>query len=202
MRWCVRPPRRWGKIDIMVNNAGVGKGGPVSALPDQSQSSRKGRSSRDLSKAMSDGTWHQVMDTNLSSVFYCCRAVAPQMLERRYGKIINVASTSAVLAGAYGAPYATSKAGMKMLTKVLANEWAQYSITVNGIGPGWFITEMTQVGFDDPDTHRQRVEALPLKRLTDLRDLGLLAVYLASPASDWMTGQMIFLDGGETAIYN
>ena len=146
--------------------------------------------------------WSRVVDTNLSGPFYACRSVGPQMMERRYGKVINIASTNAVMAYPYGAPYQTSKAGLKMLTKVLAMEWAQFSINVNAILPGWFITEMTRAGFDNPEIRRQRVEGLPLKRLTSNRDLGLLALYLASPASDWMTGQAIALDGGETALYN
>ena len=124
------------------------------------------------------------------------------MLERRYGKIINIASTNAVMAYPYGAPYQTSKAGLKMFTKVLAMEWAAFNITVNAILPGWFVTEMTRSGFDNPEVHHHRVEGLPMKRLTSNRDLGLLALYLASPASDWMTGQAIALDGGETALYN
>ena len=89
-----------------------------------------------------------------------------------------------------------------MLTKVLAGEWAPYNIKVNGIGPGWFITDMTRALFEDQEFHERTLAETPLGRLTDVRDLGLLAVYLASPASDWMTGQMVYLDGGETAIFN
>ncbi len=187
-----------GRVDILVNNAGIGKGGPVVGDPDSSETDAP----PETQDVMSDGTWHEVLETNLSSAFYCCRAVAPQMLERRRGKVINVSSTTAILAYADGAAYQVSKAGMKMLTKVLANEWAKYNVNVNAIGPGWFLTDMTQTGFDDPDWYEQTVSSLPLGRLTDLRDLGLLAVYLASPASDWMTGQILFLDGGETALYN
>ena len=84
----------------------------------------------------------------------------------------------------------------------MASEWASYNINVNGIGPGWFITEMTREGFENPEIHARRVGQVPMGRLTDLRDLGMLAVYLASPASNWMTGQMLYLDGGESAVHN
>ena len=156
----------------------------------------------DYGIGLSNEVWDTVMNTNLSSVFYACRAVGPQMMAVRQGKVINIASTNAVMAYPFGAPYQTSKAGMKMLTKVLSMEWAAYNINVNCILPGWFITEMTRTGFDDPEIHQRRVNGLPLGRLTDTRDLGLLAVYLSSPASDWMTGQCIALDGGETAMFN
>jgi NAD(P)-dependent dehydrogenase (short-subunit alcohol dehydrogenase family) len=133
---------------------------------------------------------------------YVCRAVAPQMLERRSGKIINIASTNSILAYPNGSAYQVSKAGMKMLTKVLAGEWGRYNINVNAIGPGWFMTEMTEDSLNVPGNYQDAVSNIPLGRLTNLRDLGLLAVYLASPASDWMTGQIIYLDGGETALYS
>ena len=187
-----------GRIDILVNAAGVSKGGPVVPLPDPPSSKIRW----DFKVGMSDETWHEVIQTTLSSAFYCCRAIAPQMLERRQGKIINISSNNDIMAYPYGAAYYSSKAALKMLTKVLASEWARYNINVNGIGPGWFITDMTRAGFDDPEIYERRVGQVPLKRLTDLRDLGLLATYLASPASDWMTGQIIYLDGGESAVHN
>ena len=151
---------------------------------------------------MDDDTWHEVLNINLSGTMYVCRAVAPQMLERRSGKIINISSTNAKIAFPNGSAYQVSKAGVNILTKVLASEWGQYNINVNAIGPGWFITEMTEERFNEIEWADRLVAELPLRRLTSLRDLGLLAVYLASPASDWMTGQIIYLDGGETAMYN
>ncbi len=183
------------RIDILVNNAGISGGGPLVPLPD-------GEANSQTSRRLADDTWHRVIDTNLSSCMYVNRAVAPQMLERRSGKIINISSTSAILAEPYGSAYQVSKAGMKMLTKTLANEWGQFNINVNAIGPGWFVTEMTEDGLNVPGKYQEAVSNIPLGRLTNLRDLGLLAVYLASPASDWMTGQIIYLDGGETAIYS
>ena len=131
------------RIDILVNNAGISGGGPLVPLPD-------GGANSQTSRRLADDTWHRVIDTNLSSCMYVNRAVAPQMLERRSGKIINISSTSAILAEPYGSAYQVSKAGMKMLTKTLANEWGQFNINVNAIGPGWFVTEMTEDGLDAP----------------------------------------------------
>jgi NAD(P)-dependent dehydrogenase (short-subunit alcohol dehydrogenase family) len=193
-----------GGIDVLVNNAGRGDGGPVAALAEQPgpETGVGYVNPAENTPSLSDDIWQKTIETNLSGPFYTCRAVASQMMERRYGKVINIASTNAVMAYPYGAPYQTSKAGLKMFTKVLAMEWAQFNINVNCIMPGWFITEMTRRGFENQQW-REKIEAgLPLKRLTKNRDLGLLALYLASPASDWMTGQAIALDGGETALHN
>ncbi len=188
-----------GRVDILINNAGYEVIGvtvplPGPSLPDFIVGESKVR--------MSDENWHKIVNTNLSGPFYTCRAVAPQMMERRNGKIINIASNNSVLAEPYGAPYASSKAALKMLTRVLANEWGPYNVNVNCIAPGTFITEMMPKDYQDPEKHQEMVEGIPLKRLTDIRDLGLLALYLACPASDWMTGQFMNLDGGEMAIYN
>jgi NAD(P)-dependent dehydrogenase (short-subunit alcohol dehydrogenase family) len=193
-----------GGIDILINNAGRADDGPVAALPEQPgpETSTGYINPAEGAPSMADETWQKTMETNLNGPFYTCRAVAPQMMERRYGKVINIASTNAVMAYPYAAPYQTSKAGLKMFTKVMAMEWAQFNINVNCILPGWFVTEMTRGVFDHPEWRKRIEEGLPLKRVTANRDLGLLALYLASPASDWMTGQAIALDGGETALHN
>ena len=170
-----------GRIDILVNNAGVSGKSPLTSFDND--------------------VWRQIIETNLSGPFYCCRAVASQMLERRSGRIINISSNYATMATVEGAAYNSSKAALNMLTKVLALEWAPYNVGVNAIGPGWFETEMSKASLETPK-QRARVEnIIPMGRLTSLRDLGLLAVYLASPASNWMTGQVIYLDGGETAAF-
>ena len=167
-----------GKIDILVNNAGISGKSPLISLD--------------------TNAWHQIIETNLSGPLYCCRAVAPQMLERRSGRIINISSTSGAMPSADGAAYNTSKAALNMLTKVLSLEWAPYNVGVNAIGPGWFKTEMSKASLATPDQRAKVESKIPLGRLTDLRDLGLLAVFLASAASQWMTGQVIYLDGGQT----
>ena len=187
-----------GKIDILVNNAGQAAVGPTSPLPEAPKEDPHWHWGYD--ERMSDDLFHRILETNLGGVLYCCRAVGEHMMRRRSGKVINVASTSAQLAYPFEAAYASSKAAVHMLTKVLALEWGPYSVNVNGISPGWFSTEMTQRVFENPNILDKAKASLPLGRFTDVRDLGLLAVYLASPASDWMTGQVIVLDGGETAI--
>lgn len=170
-----------GRIDILVNNAGIWGTSSVASF--------------------SNDTWQRTIETNLSGPFYCCRAVASQMLERRSGRIINVSSTAGSMAAIGGAAYTSSKAALNMLTKVLALEWAPYNVGVNSIGPGWFETGMTKTSLETPEKRAEVESIIPMRRLTSLRDLGLLAVYLASPASNWMTGQVIHLDGGETAAF-
>ena len=184
-----------GRVDILVNNAGVGELAPVAHLPTPLDR-------REIfAEETSDEMWRRVIEVNLTSAFYCCRAVAPQMLKRRSGKVINVSSTDSIMAYPGGAAYNASKAAMNALTRTLAVEWAPYNINVNGIGPGWFITDMTREGFEDPEIRKYRLSDVPLGRLTDVQDLGSLAVYLASPAADWMTGQIIYLDGGESSSH-
>ena len=170
-----------GKIDILVNVAGI-----------------SGSASLD---SFTDDSWNNIIETNLTGPFYCCRAVARQMLKHRSGRIINVSSTSGAKATVGGSAYNASKAGLNMLTKVLATEFAPYNVCVNGIGPGWFETDMTKSSLKTSEQRSHVESIIPMGRLTDLRDLGLLAVYLGSPASSWMTGQVIYLDGGETAAF-
>lgn len=188
-----------GSIDILVNNAGQVAVGPLAPLPDPKKD-YEGIFHWPHDHGMSDEVLRNIMSINLDGSIYMCRAVAPQMIERGNGKIINITSTSSTLALAYESAYAPSKAALQMLTKVLALEWSPYGINVNAISPGWFKTEMTERIFKTPEVAQSKIETIPLKRLTDARDLGLLAVYLASPASDWMTGQVIGLDGGESAV--
>ena len=170
-----------GQIHILINNAGISGGKSLASLDND--------------------TWTGILDTNLSGPFYCCRAVAPQMIERRSGRIINVSSNYGTIAAADGAAYNSSKAALNMLTKVLALEMAPFNVGVNAIGPGWFETDMSKESLETPEQRAAVEKNIPMGRLTSLRDLGLLAVYLASPASNWMTGQVIYLDGGETAAF-
>ena len=196
-----------GRVDILVNNAGGGGGsGPIVPLPDPPDRPALGYGNpRDHTVAMTEEQWQRGLDQNLNSSFYCCRAVGPQMLERRSGKVINISSTNSVLAYPYSVAYHAAKAGMKMFTKVLANEWAGYNINVNCIAPGWFLTGLTNGAFESPERAEwaeSQIKFLPLGFIAPNRDCGILALYLASEASQYMTGQMINLDGGETAFYN
>ena len=194
-----------GRIDVLVNNVGSGGGTfAVAPLPDPPERPPLGYTNpRDITVGMSDEFWHGVLNRNMGSTFYCCRAVVPAMLERRSGKVINIGSTNGTMAYPYGAAYQSAKAGLKMMTKVMAAEWGRYNVNVNVIQPGFFVTEATRRLFETPeyaDWANEQLAWLPMRRLADTRDLGLLALYLACSASDWMTGQVISLDGGETAI--
>ena len=188
---------RLGPVDILVNNAGSHIGVPLVALPGRELGPP--RVSRTADRPLTDEEWDAVFATNTSSAMYGCRAVAPGMLERGYGKIINISSNNAHQAFEYEAAYNSSKAALNMLTRVLALEWAPHGIRVNAIGPGEFETSMNDLGGDDPQERERMMARIPMGVPGNLRDLGLLAVYLASPASDYMTGQIIYLDGGQTA---
>ncbi len=188
---------RLGPVDILVNNAGAHFGVPLVPLPGRELGPP--RVSRTADHPLTDEEWDVVFATNTSAVMYGCRAVAPGMLERGYGKIINTSSNNAHQAFEYEAAYNSSKAALNMLTRVLALEWARHGIRVNAIGPGEFETTMNDLGGDDPDERARMMARIPMGVPGSLRDLGLLAVYLASPASDYMTGQVIYLDGGQTA---
>ena len=186
-----------GKIDILVNNAGIGLGGAAVAPMPGSTDSELGLNT---SRIITPEIWDNLVRTNLTSAFYCCNAVGPQMMERRYGKVINIISSNATRAYPLTGPYNAAKAGLRMFTKVLALEWAPYNINVNAIGPGAIRTEMTKHRHDDPVIREKLLNIIPMRKFTTPRHVGLLALYLASPASDWMTGQNIYFDGGETAM--
>jgi 2-deoxy-D-gluconate 3-dehydrogenase len=181
-----------GKVDILVNQAGGAGGGSIVPLPGYKGFLGSGESPSPLSEQ----AWHHCMDTNLTSVFLCCRAVGPFMIEQKSGKIINVASMAAAKGFANLVPYTVSKAGVAMFTRSLALEWARYNINVNGIGPGYIPTSFTAPMLHDPKRREKLLSSVPLRRFGEPREIALLAVYLASPASDYMTGQTIYIDGG------
>jgi NAD(P)-dependent dehydrogenase (short-subunit alcohol dehydrogenase family) len=183
---------QFGKVDVLVNQAGTGGGGPLVPLP----SYRGFWAREEVTKALSEEAWHQCMNTNLTSIFLCCRAVGPFMISQRKGKIINVASYVAAKGLPYLIPYTVSKAAVTMFTRSLALEWARYNINVNGIGPGYVPTSFTAGMLDEPKRKEALLRSVPLGRLAEPREIGLLAVYLASPASDYITGQTVYIDGG------
>ena len=166
-----------GAIDILVNNAGVQRRGPLESID--------------------EATWRLVIDTNLTGVFLMTRAVVPAMIERRAGKIINIASVASVLARKTTAPYAAAKGGLMMLTRAMATEWAGYNIQVNAIAPGWFPTQMSQVVIE---SHKDEfLKRIPLGRFGGNHDLKGAALFLASDASAYVTGHILVVDGGQTA---
>lgn len=178
----------FGQIDVLVNTLGDAIRRPLVPGPDSPAEA----------KAMTDDEWQFIMDVNLTQCFLGCRAVGPHFIERGNGKVVNISSFAA-RAGAPGMlAYSTAKAGLTRLTQTLALEWAPYGINVNCIAPG---------SFPDPDmTDETRMEAsreraratVPLGRYGDIREVGLLALYLASDASNFMTGETLHLDGGFT----
>jgi len=119
------------------------------------------------------------------------------MLKRKRGKIINISSGSTDLAQTYFSSYCVSKAGLSMFTRCLATEWAPFGICVNAIGPGDILTEMTAPVLADPEMKKYILEAIPMGRLGEPREIALLMVYLASQASEYVTGQTLHIDGGQ-----
>jgi gluconate 5-dehydrogenase len=169
----------WGPIDILVNNAGMQRRGPLEQF-DEAQ-------------------WHELMETNVSSVFLLGQAVARHMIRRRRGKIINICSVQSELGRPNIAPYTASKGAVKMLTKGMAIDWGQYNIQVNGLGPGYFKTELTQALVEDAEFTRWLLGRTPSRRWGELQDLVGAAVFLASSASDFVNGHILYVDGGVTA---
>ncbi len=168
-----------GAIDILVNNAGMQHRGPFAEFPLDA--------------------WHKITTTNIDSVFLVGRAVAQRMIVRRAGKIINVCSVQSELGRPGIAPYAATKGAVKMLTKGMAIDLGKYGIQVNGLGPGYFKTELTQSLVDDAAFTAWLSNRTPAGRWGDVHELGGAAVFLASDASSFVTGHVLYVDGGITA---
>lgn len=168
--------KKFGNIDILVNNAGVQLGKPV--------------------LESSEEDWHRVMDINLTSAFLCSRFAGEYMVKRGKGKIINVSSTAGITAATNQSAYSASKAGLILLTKSLALEWARYNINVNAIAPGYLRTAFSASALDDEKVASTLLRQIPLRRFGNPSDIVPLVLYLASPASDYMTGETILIDGG------
>jgi gluconate 5-dehydrogenase len=169
------------RIDILVNNAGIQLRKPLVDL------------------ALTE--WQKVIDTNLTSAFLVGREAARRMIARgNGGKIINIGSLTSEVARATVAPYTTAKGGIKLLTKAMTAEWAEQGITVNAIGPGYIMTEMTQTLVDTPSFDNWVKQRTPARRWGSPADLAGTVVYLASPASDFVNGQIIYVDGGMLSV--
>jgi gluconate 5-dehydrogenase len=168
-----------GAIDILVNNAGLQRRGAFHEfLP---------------------ADWQAVMRTNVDSMFYVGQAVAKRMVPRGRGRIINICSVQSELGRPGIAPYAASKGAVKMLTKGMAIDLGPHGITVNGIGPGYFKTELTQKLVDDPAFSAWLINRTPSRRWGDVEDLAPAAVFLASDAGRFVNGHILYVDGGVTA---
>jgi gluconate 5-dehydrogenase len=167
-------------IDILVNNAGIQFRRPMVDL------------------ATHD--WRRVIETNLTSAFVIGREAARRMILRGRGKIINIGSLTSELARATVAPYTVAKGGIKMLTRAMTAEWAEYGIQANAIGPGYMLTDMNQALIDNPAFDGWVKSRTPSRRWGRPEELVGTAVYLASPASDYVNGQIIYVDGGMLAV--
>jgi 2-deoxy-D-gluconate 3-dehydrogenase len=168
---------RCGRLDILINNAGINVRKPPQEL--------------------SLAEWHRVIDTNLTSAFLCSHAAYPLLKQAGRGKIINVGSIMSIFATSFSPAYAASKGGIVQLTKACATAWARDDIQVNAILPGWIDTELTEgTRRDVPGWHDSVVRRTPAGRWGTIDDLRGIAVFLSAPASDFVTGAAIAVDGG------
>jgi NAD(P)-dependent dehydrogenase (short-subunit alcohol dehydrogenase family) len=170
---------RFGKIDILVNNAGVNHRVEVLDYPEEK--------------------WDLVLDTNLKGYFLVAQAVVPQMIERGYGKVIHISSIFGGVALPTQLAYAASKGGVNQITKVMALEWAKRGVRVNAIAPTYFETEFVTQIRKDPERFNFINERTPMGRWGQPEELEGTVIFLATPASDFITGQTIYIDGGWTA---
>lgn len=175
-RMVERAQEAMGKIDILVNNAGCNVRKPA------------------VEVTWDD--WNVVLETNLRGAFFVAQAVAKKMIPRGYGRIINIGSVTSVFGYAGLAPYCASRGGVKQLTMSLADDWGRHGITVNCLAPGWFRTEQNKVLYENQEWLEYISDRIPLKRPGKPADLEGAVVFLASDASEYITGQTLLVDGG------
>jgi gluconate 5-dehydrogenase len=163
-------------IDVLVNNAGIHRRAPLAE--------------------MTEAQWREVIDTNLTSAFLVARALAPRMIERQAGKIINICSLMSDVGRPTTGNYAAAKGGLKMLTRAMAVEWAKHNLQINAIGPGYIVTELTKGLVENPEFDKWIRGRTPAGRWGRPDELVGAAVFLAARASDFVNGQIIYVDGG------
>ncbi len=169
-----------GRIDVLVNNAGMGK--PIPAI--------------DIAEA----DWDEMMSLNLKGAFFCAQAAARHMLERGYGRIVNISSQAAVVAIEGEAIYCASKGGLNQLTKVLALEWSSRGVTVNAVGPTFTYTPGTAARLDDPPFRAAVLAKIPRGRIGEIGDIAAAVRFLASDEADMVNGAFLPVDGGWTIV--
>lgn len=168
---------RHGRFDILINNAGIEQVRP--------------------SLEVDEAAWDRIVGTNLKGAFFCAQAAARQMTDG--GSIINICSLTSEVGIPGAAPYGASKAGLAGLTRTLATEWAERGIRVNGIGPGYFRTALTESFYENDDWQEAMLAKIPMRRFGRLEDLVGAAVFLSSEAAAYVTGQVLYIDGGYLA---
>ncbi len=185
-----------GPIDVLVNNAGIGQlvgESGVSGIVGADQPSSTVRTGW---IPTSEDVWDKVIDTHLKGTNLCCQAVAPRMIERQKGNIINISSVMAFTGGSFVVAYSSAKAAIIMFTRGLARDLGRYKIRVNAIAPGYIKTEMTRLVWNNPDVLKLWEDRTPLGRLGEPGEIASVALFLASDASSFITGQTIVADGG------
>lgn len=183
------------KIDILCNSAGILLFKPVAVLPGVKLPGWESAGD-DWDKPQTLEDWDKVLDTNLTSAFLLAQAVGPHMIKQRKGKVINISSNGAEQGISYNSAYNVSKAGVSAFTRCLASEWGPFNINVNAIAPGLTNTVMIKPLITDPKMMKDKLEKTPLGRLGEPREVALLALFLASSASNFITGQIFTIDGG------
>ena len=169
----------FGTIDILINNAGIQRRAPL--------------------EEFSKENWHEILNANVSSVFYVAQAVARHMIPRKKGKIINICSVQSQLGRPTIAPYTATKGAAANLTKGMCADWAKYGIQSNGLAPGYFATEMNKALVDNEEFSAWLCQRTPAGRWGQVDELCGAAVFLASDASSFVNGQIIYVDGGMTS---
>ena len=169
-----------GPIDVLVNNAGMGNPIPAEEITEED--------------------WDWMMDLNLKGTFFCCQEAGKRMLSRKKGRIVNISSQASVVAIPHEAVYCASKGGLNMLTKVLAAEWSPSNITVNAVGPTFVYTPGTAERLDDPAFLEGVLDKIPRGRVASIDDVASAVLYLASDHADMVTGTLLLVDGGWTAL--